>query len=336
MLDDLTISLDYVRVIAEQLRHSGASVDEWLQKSGMPEEPLGPVPYPVFRRLVRSALTAAREPALGLFVGERLVAAAHGIVGFAAVNGSTVRQAIEVIERFSRLRTELLTISHELGDEELRVVFNPILPLGDIERPMLEAVVVSIRNALDASTLGGARVNYVAFPFEAPEYAALAHEIFRCDVRYGEAWAGFSCSPEVLDISLKLADPSTFRETALICQRELERLVGSESISASTRRLLLEKQHGFPTLALAARLLHLAPRTLHRRLIDEGTSYRELLDSVRHTLAVEHMRSGRFSLDEIAYRLGYTDVANFRRAFKRWESVSPSAFRRREKQAPRS
>ena len=66
MLDDLTISLDYVRVIAEQLRRSGASVDEWLRQSGMPEEPHRVVSYPAFRRLVLNALAAAREPALGL------------------------------------------------------------------------------------------------------------------------------------------------------------------------------------------------------------------------------------------------------------------------------
>jgi AraC-like DNA-binding protein len=35
-------------------------------------------------------------------------------------------------------------------------------------------------------------------------------------------------------------------------------------------------------------------------------------------------------MDEIAYRLGYTDLANFRRAFKRWEGVAPSVIRGRE------
>lgn len=73
----------------------------------------------------------------------------------------------------------------------------------------------------------------------------------------------------------------------------------------------------------------MTPRTLHRRLIDEGTSFRELLEEVRHTLAVEHLKSGRFSIEEIAYTLGYSDLANFRRAFKRWEDVPPSESRAR-------
>ena len=44
-------------------------------------------------------------------------------------------------------------------------------------------------------------------------------------------------------------------------------------------------------------------------------------------LALEHLKSGRLSIQEIAFLLGYSDVANFRRAFKRWEGVAPSGVR---------
>jgi len=333
MQDDLTIPVEYVRLIAEQLRSSGVNVEEWLRQSELPgaalSEPDRLLPYPQFRRLVLAALSAAREPALGLFVGERLVASTHGMVGAAAVNSSTVRQALDMVERFSRLRTSVIALSHEIGVHAARVLFTEELPLGDIQRPMLEAVVLSIKNVLDEITMGACQVHEVAFPFEEPEYAALARDIFGCKVRYGQSWAGFSASPGVLDLPLKLADQAAFEEATLICQRELDRIAANESMSARVRRLLLEKQTGFPSLQVTARLFHMTPRTLHRRLVGEGTSFRELLESVRHTLAVEHVKSGRFSVEEIAYRLGYTDLANFRRAFKRWEGLPPSEYRAR-------
>lgn len=334
MNDDFQIPVEYVRLIAEQLRSSGVSLDEWLRRSGMPQAELddaGPLlPYSAFQKLVLNALALAREPALGLFVGGRLVASTHGIVGAAAVHSKTVRQALEVVERFSSLRISLIAISHEVSVHEVRVHFAEAVPLGDLQRPVLEAGMLSIKNVLSEITMGACQVREVAFPFEAPEYAALARDIFGCTVRYGQAWTGFSASPGVLDVPLKLADPAAFQEAALICQRELERLAANESLAARVRRLLLEKQNGFPSLQVTARLFHLTPRTLHRRLVDEGTSYRELLESVRHTLAVEHVKSGRFSMEEIAYRLGYTELANFRRAFKRWESVPPSEYRSRQ------
>lgn len=331
ILEELTVPGEYARLIAEQLRSTGVNVDEWMQRGGVTQavltKPDCMLPYPQFRQLVLSALSAAREPALGLFVGERLVATTHGMVGAAAISSSTVRQALDVVERFSRVRSPLMAISHEGGSRSARLIFTEAVPLGDIQRPLLEAVVLSIKNVLGEITMGTCEVNEVSFPFEKPEYAALARDVFGCKVRYGQTWAGFSVPAEALDLPLKMADPAAFEEAAQICQRELDRIAAHESMSARVRRLLLEKQNGFPSLQVTARLFHVTPRTLHRRLLDEGTSFRELLESVRHTLAVEHIKSGRFGMDEIAYRLGYTDLANFRRAFKRWEGVAPSTYR---------
>jgi AraC-like DNA-binding protein len=106
----------------------------------------------------------------------------------------------------------------------------------------------------------------------------------------------------------------------------LEKIAQQQSWRAKLRRVLLETQHGFPSLNVAARLFNLTPRTLHRRLLDEGSSYSAVLNEVRHMLAVEHLKTGKLSIQEIAYALGYTELSNFRRAFKRWESVSPSAY----------
>jgi AraC-like DNA-binding protein len=339
MHDDFTVPAEYVRPIAEQLRSTGVDVHAWLERCEVPDaeiqKPDHLVPYPAFRRLVLDAIAAAREPALGLFVGQRLVASTHGMVGAAAVSSSTVRQALEIVERFSILRSSVVTISHEIGKHEGRVIFTEVLPLGDIQRPLLEAVVLSIKNVLDEITMGACQVREVAFPFEEPEYATLARDLFGCKVRYGQTWTGFIAPPEIVELPLKMADPAAFEEAARICQRELDRIAAQESTGARVRRLLLERQNGFPSLQITARLFHMTPRTLHRRLVDEGTSYRELLESVRRTLAIEHVRSGRFTLEEIAYRLGYTDLANFRRAFKRWEGVAPSAYREQRDQSTR-
>ena len=64
-----------------------------------------------------------------------------------------------------------------------------------------------------------------------------------------------------------------------------------------------------------------------RRLADDGTSYREILESMRHALAVECVKAGKLGLQEIAFLLGYDSLGNFRRALIRWESMSPSEFR---------
>lgn len=325
------LPVHYIRLISEQVRRMGADVPRWLERSGLREAQLEDasltIPHPVFERLLLDALHATGEPALGLLVGERLIASTHGILGYAATQSGTVRQALELFERYTQLRTSLVAISHEVGPKKVRVHFRETQPLGEIRRPLLEAVVLSIKNVLDSISMGACQVEFVAFAMDAPQYAALARTLFACDVRWGQSWTGFALAASILDWPLRLADADAFREAEAICRRELDKLTANESHAARVRRLLLEKQNGLPSLEVTARLFHLTPRTLHRRLLEEGTSYREILEDVRHTLAVEHMKSGRFGIQEIAYTLGYSDLANFRRAFKRWESMPPSSYR---------
>lgn len=107
----------------------------------------------------------------------------------------------------------------------------------------------------------------------------------------------------------------------------MEKFSRHESLAMRVRQVMLEKGNGFPSLNVTARLFHLKPRTLHRYLVEEGASYKSILEEVRHNLAIEHLKSGRLSIQEIAFSLGYTDIANFRRAFKRWEGIAPSEYR---------
>jgi AraC-like DNA-binding protein len=328
--EKLTLPIPYVQHIAELIRSMGHDPERWLALGGLTNADLSPdreLDYAQFELLARNAVVITGEPALGLFIGARLGAVSHGILGFAAVNSATIREGLELVERYSRIRTSLVSISLVRAPHGLRVRFDEARPLGDIQRTVLEAVMLSIGNVLRADSTGICHIDEVAFAFPDPGYAALARDMFGCAVTYGATWSGFTVAGESLDVPLRTSDREALREATLICQRELEHLTNDESTSSRVRRLLLGAHDSFPSLQVTARLLHVTPRTLHRRLLDDGTSFRALLEEVRHALAVEHVRSGRLSMQEIAFRLGYSDVANFRRAFKRWEEAPPSAFK---------
>ena len=333
---DFALAPSYVRHIAEQLRTMGVDVDAWLARRGVREADFDSVAlsYDAFASLVLDALVVSDEPALGLFVGERLVATTHGIVGHAAANSATIREAVHVLERFTALRTSLVAIVCEERPAGVHIRFDEVVPLGPIRRPVMEAVMLSVKNVVHALARAPGAVTAVTFPFEAPDHASLAAEMFGCDVTYGVPTATLALAPALLAVPLVFADRDAFREAAQLCQRQLDKLASKALLSARVRRLLAERQNGFPSLPAMARQLRLGPRTFHRRLAEEGTSYRALLEQVRHALAVEHLRAGRSSVDEIAFVLGYTDTANFRRAFRRWEAVPPSVFAARHR-APR-
>jgi AraC-like DNA-binding protein len=330
-MQDFTLPLQYSRQIVAQFRAMGGDVSAWLAQAQLSEEQLEQADLQLsvagFRQLVEGAMTRTDEPAFGLLVGERLKVNTHGLLGYAAMNSPSLRQAAQLIERYIGLRFSLISIRLVEKPEESRLVFSEAEPLGSVARPVLEAAIVGIRNVLDFMTLGSCPLERVSFAFARPDYAELACELCKCEVRYEQDWNGFVLPTQALDQPLKMADVASFHSAEQILQRELDKLSAEQSMGARVRRLMLEKQNGFPSLNVTARLFHLTPRTLHRRLQAEGTSFNALLEEVRHGLALEHLKSGHMSLEEIAYSLGYTDVANFRRAFKRWQKQPPSAYR---------
>lgn len=75
--------------------------------------------------------------------------------------------------------------------------------------------------------------------------------------------------------------------------------------------------------------MHVSTRTLKRRLAVAGTTFSDLLDDLRRERALLLVDDRALTLDQIAYRLGYSDVANFTRAFRRWTGATPAALRKR-------
>ncbi|WP_297765296.1 AraC family transcriptional regulator [uncultured Alcanivorax sp.] len=325
------LSINYLRQVADQLTEMGIDVAPWLAAHDLSladlEQADASVPWEVVRALFLEAEAITGEPALGLMVGERLRINNHGMVGYAAMNSGSVRQVVELLERFIPLRINLVMVSHQVDGKYLNLQIRELLPLGEVGPFLLGAVVVAVKNVLDFITLGNCQVAQASFTFAEAFDRELVRSLFRCPVRYNQGWTGLSLPLNGVDQPLRTADPAAFEHAEKLCERELQNLVSDVSVSARVRRLMLAKQVNFPSLTVTARILHMTPRTLHRRLLDEGTSFQEILDEVRHALAMEYLKSQHMTIQELAYTLGYGDTANFRRAFKRWTGVAPSFFR---------
>lgn len=81
------------------------------------------------------------------------------------------------------------------------------------------------------------------------------------------------------------------------------------------------------TLGHFAGRLNMSARTLHRRLAEEGTSFRDVVAGVRRVLAERHLRERKLGIAEIAFLLGFSEASAFHRAFKRWTGSPPDAYR---------
>jgi AraC-like DNA-binding protein len=99
----------------------------------------------------------------------------------------------------------------------------------------------------------------------------------------------------------------------------------------AVRELLARDLTEATTLEAAASALGIAPRTLHRRLHEEGASFRAIKDTLRREAALEYLGKRGESVAHTAALLGYSEPSAFFRAFHSWTGMAPSAWQRRNR-----
>ncbi|PRY92054.1 AraC family transcriptional regulator [Hasllibacter halocynthiae] len=327
-------TINYLPQIARQVTAAGGDAAAWLRRGGLSEaglaDPGTVVPIERYSALVCDALRITGDSALGLALGRALTPGTHGVVGLAAAASGSVGEALRIAETYFALRTSLvrLGIDDRPAVGHVRVTFDPSPSLGDATGVVLEAAMLTVKNFVDSLVLQEGICEEVAFAHEAPPHAPLVRDFFRTRIAYGRDWSGLSLNRRMTARPLGTRDGLVLAEAIAICRRELERTADATTTALRLERMMLEIEAGFPSLDAAARLMKMSPKTLHRRLAAEGTSYRGVLESVRSRLALEYLQTRRISVQETAFLLGYSDSANFRRAFKRWHGVPPGRFDR--------
>jgi AraC-like DNA-binding protein len=141
---------------------------------------------------------------------------------------------------------------------------------------------------------------------------------------------GLLLSPSSMHEMLAAAGPEALKMLASACERELRKLEASKGVAGQVRELLHQLRDPGAGMKMVARALKITERTLRRRLAQEGTSFSEIANEVKYSVARQYLEGSRASVDEIAELAGFSDAANFRRAFIRWTHMSPAQFRSRQ------
>ena len=100
-----------------------------------------------------------------------------------------------------------------------------------------------------------------------------------------------------------------------------------KSTTVAVRQLLIQSAGDFLDVTQVAKCLHVSERTLRRRLETESTSFRSIFDEIRDLLAREYLTKTELTIADIAHLLDYAETVSFRRAFARWNQLTPSAYR---------
>jgi len=134
--------------------------------------------------------------------------------------------------------------------------------------------------------------------------------------------------PAYLDLPLVMADAASMQLAVEQCERELVAIGLHNRFVRQVRELIYREDEGFRGVEAVASDLHMSERTLKRQLALEGTTFTDILEDLRRQKAILLLDDPRQNQERIAEQLGYSDVANFNRAFKRWTGTTPGLYRR--------
>lgn len=276
------------------------------------------------------AFSRAGQQGLGLSYALALSVTLHGPISLIALSSSNLLEVAQALERYCSLRAPAINFKAVLEDDFVTLHVSYLRP-DDPLRPylmelLLMGIVVMTAQVLDHSQVG--TEVWVEGP-EPPYYAAYAARL-PVPVRYGQPDYAIRIPRALMEAPLRLANPAAAAMAREACERELQarRLTREDALTARVRSLLVQSEDRLPTLEEVASALHVSTRTLKRRLQEEGRNFRALVDHVLEMRATQMLQEEGLSVSEVAFRLGYNDVSNFSRAFRRWTGQSPSDFRR--------
>ncbi|CRK76419.1 AraC family transcriptional regulator [Nereida ignava] len=170
----------------------------------------------------------------------------------------------------------------------------------------------------------------VSFAFDRPAFEEDYAVIFPVAVQFGQTATSIAFSLDVLETvqPRSSSDLDRFLENAprdWIFTRSQQ-----HTQSLRVRTYLSQTDWDSANLTAASRAMHMAPRTLIRKLEADGTTFQAIKDALRRDIAIRHLQAGQYSVEAIAHEVGLSSAANFHKAFQRWTGNTPSSYRRRK------
>lgn len=334
------LSVGFVDNLADAMRSCGENPLPLLERYGLDAarlaEPRARLSIPRYMRLGHSAIQQCGEPGLGLLMGRCSRMSQLGLAGVTAAQAPTVREAARAMIRFEPLYAANYRGQSSLHEDKhgawLR--FYSISPYNAYNRFVVDSVLASWAQQLNRLAQQPVSVEKVQIEFSAPVYAAQYAELFACPVEFASEHNQLRLNQQTLNLRNPEHCPGTWRHLLEICEGELQQLTRTRNLRERITQLLGPLLHGRePDLAEVAARLQLPTWTLRRKLAEEGTQFRTILNDTRRDLAMAYIRDTELAFGEIAYLLGFASAEAFQRAFKRWIQLTPGEYRREQRRA---
>jgi AraC-like DNA-binding protein len=330
--DDTGVMASVTFGLEDFITRQGGKSAEILRHAGL-EPRLYEQPNRVIslKRYCGVLLTAERtldDEYFGLRFGAQASPEGLGIVGYHAMNAPNLWGAVQSLQRYFNVlqqRSKLRAFS--VGDACLLdyQVPDSAIPGHRHDAELTMGLLVGLfRQGMgqDWSPLA------VHFRHMASGSGHPHREMLGCDVRFGQAHDGILFRKDTFEQTMADARPMLHRITGATLDELLQSVPQAHGFSGHVRQKIIERLSGGDiSLEAITRDMNVSLRSFQRKLAYENQSFKSILDDVRREQALQYLKFENLSVSDIAYRLGYSEISAFTRAFVRWEAMAPSAWR---------
>jgi len=322
----------WVKGAVEAFKHEGVDVIGLCREAGLDlavlDNPDSRIPTEQFNLLWRLAVARSGNPVVGLAAARTPRPESFDVVGYAMMSAPDLRGVLERAVRYVRIISGVATITVPDGQEGCRLSF--ALKSGGQEVPWQRYAfaLMTWLSFLRWIMVRDLRPLAVELIVPANDDLLPYQEAFGGPLRFGAAANALLFSHADVERPL----PTVHAELGIVHERiageYLARLDRSE-LNARVRSVIMDcLSDGKPRRATVARTLAMSERTLQRRLEEEGSAFRQLLDDTHKELAQRYIERADLSFADVAYVLGFNDQSSLFRAVRRWFGTTPQQYRR--------
>jgi AraC-like DNA-binding protein len=328
-----TVNVKTLRAALGAARAAGLDIKELLRQWEIQpvslDDPDFRFPHRIWVELWQEVEKISGDPCVGLHAAERLPPDHFDLVDYLIASSENLGAGLKRFERyFATISTGVAHVLRDDGDLvylERHYAPDAVTRVPHPAEFAFACVVLRVRPLTELDW----QAHSVCFAHRAPPSPAEHRRIFRCPVSFEAAVSAIAFDRQCLEIPMKSPRPELCRLLEAHGQELLRRLPAQGSLLDLARRALLEElRGGDPELGHVARKLGMSNRTLQRRLRELGTSHQDLLDEVRRDLALRYLKDASLAVGEVGFLLGFSEVSNFYRAFRRWTGSTPLEYRR--------
>ncbi|MEG1697872.1 MAG: AraC family transcriptional regulator ligand-binding domain-containing protein [Acinetobacter sp.] len=287
--------------------------------------------YSLWHDLLTDMEQYVQSPALGLDIAEYVQPKHLGIIAYIALSCNTLGEALYRYHDFHRLLYDGSPLEVNIQQNYLTIGW------GEIPFNLTTQVTNEIAIALMLQFLRlfmefeAVYIHEVHFTHSAPKNIALYEQYFGCKVRFSQATAQIILPIQELSKPFRQGDQTLQQLLMQQAQALLEKLPNSTQLDQRIQQaILMGLQKNLYQIEPIAKQLSMSVRQLQRHLQQQGTTYQQRMQAVRHLLAEQYLKDPHLGLQEIALLLSYSEQSAFQRAFKQWTGSTPQQWRKQQ------